>query len=101
MTIQQIGFARFNQGQEADFEAYNGSNPPAGRGWTMSPAPGVLAYGIAERVDDFCATAFVYARKPQPVPRLDVDAALRDIGRLEYERSRVAPNLPGAALPGA
>jgi hypothetical protein len=41
--------------------------------------------GIAERVDDYCATAFVYCRDPQPVPRLDLDAARADIGRRPYE----------------
>jgi hypothetical protein len=101
VTIQQIGFARFNNGEMTAFEAYNRANPPAGRGWTMSPAPGILAYGIAERVDDFCATAFVYARTPQPVPRLDVAGALADVARLDYERSGGATALPGAALPGA
>jgi len=85
VTIQQIGFASFRDGQEAEFEAYNRSNPPAGAGWTMHPRPGVLATGIAERVDDYCATAFVYCMEPQPVPPLDIAAALADIGRKPYE----------------
>ena len=44
------------------------------------------AFAIAERVDDYCAAAFVYAREPQAVPRLDVAASIADIGRLDYER---------------
>ena len=50
--------------------------------------PGMLAWGIAERVDDYCATAYVYCREPQPVPRLDVAAALADIERRDYEQPR-------------
>jgi hypothetical protein len=41
--------------------------------------------GIAERADDYCAP-FVYCRDPQPVPALDLDAALADIERRPYER---------------
>jgi hypothetical protein len=44
-----------------------------------------LAWGIAERVDDYCATAYVYCREPQPVPRLDLAVALADIERREHE----------------
>ncbi|MEP7216343.1 MAG: glycoside hydrolase family 172 protein [Anaerolineaceae bacterium] len=86
VTIQQIGFATFAQGQEAEFERYQVTNPAAGAGWQMHPSPGVLARGIAERVDDYCAAAFVYCMEPQAVPRLDLVAALKDISRLPYER---------------
>ena len=51
----------------------------------MRPRPGILAMGIAERVDDYCATAYVYCREPQPVPRLDLASALANIERLPYE----------------
>ena len=86
VTIQQIGFAVFGEGQAADFARYERSHPAAGTGWTQRPAPGVLAWGIAERVDDYCATAFVYCRDPQPVPRLDLAQALADIERRPYEQ---------------
>ncbi len=66
VTIQQIGFAAFAEGQEAEFERYNQTNPPAGAGWQLKQSPGVLARGIAERVDDYCATALVYCMEPQP-----------------------------------
>ena len=46
----------------------------------------VLAMGIAERVDDYCATAYVYAARAQPVPRLDLPAAVAEIERLPYEK---------------
>jgi hypothetical protein len=45
----------------------------------------IHALTIAERVDDYCAAAFLYCREPQPVPRLDVRAAMADIGLREYE----------------
>jgi len=85
VTIQQIGFMSFREGQEAEFEAYNRTNPSAGRGWAMHPSPGMLASGIAERVDDYSAAAFVYCATPQAVPRLDVASAIRDIERKPYE----------------
>ncbi|OAI40447.1 hypothetical protein AYO38_01110 [bacterium SCGC AG-212-C10] len=84
VTIQQIGFALFREGQEEVFDAYKAAHPSAGPGW--SPRPGVLGAGIAERVDDYSAAAFVYTREPQAVPRLDVAAAVADIERKEYER---------------
>ena len=87
VTIQQIGFATFAEGQDAEFERYSETNPPAGAGWQMRQSPGVLARGIAERVDDYCAAAFVYCMEPQPVPRLSLSAALADIARLPYERA--------------
>ncbi|MBI5946696.1 MAG: DUF2961 domain-containing protein [Chloroflexi bacterium] len=85
VTIQQMGFAGFRDGQEAEFEAYQAGHPAAGTGWDRSPSRGGLARGIAERVDDYCATAFVYCMEPQAVPRLDLAAALADIGRVDYE----------------
>jgi D-arabinan exo alpha-(1,3)/(1,5)-arabinofuranosidase (non-reducing end) len=85
VTIQQIGFALFAAGQEDAFERYAQTNPAAGQGWQRNPRPGVLAQGIAERVDDYCATAYVYCRTPQAVPRLDLAAALADIGRRAHE----------------
>lgn len=88
VTIQQIGFALFLSGQEAEFERYAHDHPAAGEGWLRNPSPGVVARGIVERVDDYCATAYVYCRDPQPVPRLDPASALADIARRDYE----APN---------
>jgi hypothetical protein len=85
VTIQQIGFALFGEGQAAEFERYRRTHPAAGAGWAHRPSPGVLAHGIAERVDDYCATAFVYCRDPQPVPRLDLASALADLARRPWE----------------
>jgi hypothetical protein len=40
---------------------------------------------VCERQDDYCATSFVYCRDAQPVPRLDLAAAIADIARRPYE----------------
>jgi hypothetical protein len=85
VTLQQIGFAIFFAGQEAEFDAYERSNPPAGRGWSKGPDNGMPAFGLAERVDDVCATAFVYCATPQAVQPVDPVLATADIGRLDYE----------------
>ena len=86
VTIQQIGYAIFGADDEAAFEAYAASHPAAGRGWEDDPPGRYAGRGIAERVDDYCSTAFVYCTEPQAVPRVDVAAAVADIERREYER---------------
>jgi hypothetical protein len=85
VTIQQIGATSFRAGQEAGFEAFAATHPAAGEGWERD-RPGLAARGIYERVDDYCATAFVYCQEPQPVPRLDVPSALADLARKDYEQ---------------
>jgi hypothetical protein len=85
VTIQQIGAAFFFDGQEDRFEAYARTNPAAGEGWNRNVRSPLIAWGIAERVDDYCATSYVYCRQPQPVPPLDVAAAIVDIERRDYE----------------
>ena len=101
VTIQQIGAMFFLEGQEAALEEYERTNPVAGEGWIRDTGPGLLAWGIAERVDDYCATAFVYCRDPQPVPALDLDAALADIERRPYEQPSPLESLSGAVDPSA
>ena len=85
VTIQQIGAVFFKAGKEAELEAYERDHPVAGAGWTYPSSPALLAWGIAERVDDYCATSYVYCQTPQPVPRLDLAAAVADISRRPYE----------------
>ncbi len=85
VTIQQIGAAAFLEGQEEALEKYKVTNPVAGRGWIDVERPGVLAWGICERVDDYCSADFVYCREPQAVPRLGIESALADIQRRGYE----------------
>ena len=101
VTIQQIGAAFFATGQEAELAAYEQTHPPAGDGWMRDLGPGSLAWGIVERVDDYCAASFVYCVEPQPVPRVDLDLALADIARRDYEQASPFELLGGvAASPG-
>jgi hypothetical protein len=88
VTIQQIGMAFFGPGQEEQLEAYQRTNPVAGAGWNRRPDTTVPAWGITERVDDYCATSFVYSLRPQPVPPVQVAEAMADIGRRPYEPPR-------------
>ena len=46
--------------------------------------------GLCERSDDYCATAYVYCREPQPVPRIDLAAARADLERRPYEAAPAA-----------
>lgn len=88
-TLQQIGGIAVAKGKEHLMNKYEVS----GTGWVTEAnkpdgfqlPPGAAAWGIAERVDDYCATAFVYCSRAQPVPRLDVEGAIRDVASLAYE----------------
>jgi D-arabinan exo alpha-(1,3)/(1,5)-arabinofuranosidase (non-reducing end) len=85
VTIQQIGYAAIPlDTSEAELESLERTNPAAGSGWSRDN-PRVRAHGIAERVDDYCACAYVYCRDAQPVPRLDPAAACADVERRPYE----------------
>ena len=101
VTIQQIGAMFFAQGQEEQMAAYEKTNPVAGTGSMRDVGPAVLAWGIAERVDDYCATAYVYCVEPQPVPRLDLDAALADIERRDYEIASPQEHLSAVTDPSS
>jgi hypothetical protein len=81
VTIQQIGAALHPD--EATLEPFAATHPAAGAGWRTRRDGSVM--GIYERVDDYCAAAFVYCREPQGVPRLDVSSAVADIERRDYE----------------
>lgn len=86
VTIQQIGAKGFRTGEDDALAEYERTNPVAGEGWLRDRLPpGMLAWGIAERVDDYSAAAFVYCTRAQPVPRVDVAAATADLARLPYE----------------
>ncbi|HXX48601.1 MAG TPA: glycoside hydrolase family 172 protein [Myxococcota bacterium] len=96
VTIQQIGYAAIPlDTPPAELEAIERQNPAAGAGWSRDN-PRVHAHGIAERVDDYCACAYVYCRDAQPVPRLDAAAACADIERRPYESPKRVEILLGA-----
>ena len=86
VTIQQIGGAGFTSPEE--FGAFKAHRRVAAPGWIEpDPTPGgVVAHGIYERSDDYCATAFVYCTTPQAVAPVDVTAATADIARRPYEQ---------------
>lgn len=96
VTIQQIGYAVVPKSAEAGFEAFAIANPAAGRGW-LRDNPALAAHGLGERVDDYCATAYVYCRDAQPVPRLDLASATADIARRPFEKKSDTEQLLGAA----
>ena len=83
VTIQQIGFAMFGPDQGAEMKAYAATHPEAGQGWLTVAG---TTFGVAERVDDFCATAFVYCEVPQSVPRYPVALAIADLEPKPYEK---------------
>ncbi|HJN91362.1 MAG TPA: glycoside hydrolase family 172 protein [Dehalococcoidia bacterium] len=98
VTIQQIGAVAFAAGREEAFDAYAETHPAAGRGWLMQPSSALHAWGIAERVDDYCATSFVYCETAQAVPRLDFHEALVDIERRPYEEPSRSEQRLGALM---
>jgi hypothetical protein len=85
VTIQQIGAAWFAPGEEEHADAYFAGNPPAGRGLLHNALPGMAVMGIAERIDDYSAAAFVYCQTPQAVPRVVAALATANIDRRPYE----------------
>ena len=85
VTVQQIGSIFVTEEDKESFEGIAARNTVAGAGWLMNIGPGIHAFGIAERIDDYCATAFVYCKNPQQVPKLDLSLVIKDIERLSYE----------------
>ena len=86
VTIQQIGFNMISAGEKHKADELVEAGMIAGRGLSLSKNPSMHAIGIFERIDDYCATAFVYLKKPQPVPPLNLETALSDIERRPYEK---------------
>ncbi len=101
VTIQQIGAMFFRAGEQSEIARYERSNPPAGSGWQRDVKPPLIAWGLAERVDDYCATAFVYCLEPQAVPRSDVATVVADIERRPYESTRRDDTQIGVIEPSA
>jgi hypothetical protein len=93
VTIQQIGYDVFGRDEEERLRRIEAEGRPAGIGLARPKQGPVLAHGIVERVDDYCATAFTVCAEAQPVLRLDLAAALADVGRKDYERPHPAEAL--------
>jgi hypothetical protein len=75
VTLQQIGWIPKFESKE-ELERYKATHLPATKDWAF----------LAERQDDYCATAFVYCRTPQPVPRLNIKSATANVARMPYEK---------------
>ena len=85
VTLQQIGAVPLKKDQEAVKEQLSEAGRVAGSGWLPLRTRYAEWFGICERQDDVCATAYVYCQEAQPVPRLDVAAACADIERRPAE----------------
>jgi hypothetical protein len=90
VTIQQIGQAQtFKRREEKHFEAYKAGHLVAGNGWMETRD--LIGAALVERVDDYCATAFVYCQRPQAAAQYDSGSAVRDIGLTNDERKLTHP----------
>ena len=85
VTIQQIGAIILPPGAEATKDEVDAAGIVAGSGWRHLGKPWGEWFAVCERVDDYCATAYVYCDDVQPVPRVDVQVATADVGRLPFE----------------
>ena len=95
VTLQQIGAVAIPRGQSALRERIEREGRAAGGGFL--PLRGALeAFGICERQDDVCATAFLYLRDAQEVPRVDRASACADLLRREWEKASPFEAMLGA-----
>jgi hypothetical protein len=79
VTIQQIGMATFRREDRAAWDDFRSTHRPAGAGWIEPESGDVAGYGLYERQDDWCATAFTYCARPQPVRPCRLDDATADL----------------------
>ena len=86
VTLQQIGAVPVPRGQRDVRERIDREGRVAGTGWMELGGDVLDAFGICERQDDVCATAYVYAREPQAVPPPELEQVLADIERQPWEK---------------
>jgi hypothetical protein len=86
VTLQQIGAVAVAKGQSALRERLERDSRVAGGGW-MALGGALEAFGICERQDDVCATAYVYLMDAQPVPRVEPSAACAGLARRDWEKA--------------
>ncbi len=100
VTLQQIGAVAVPKGNTALRDRLEAAGRVAGGGWLLRGGA-LEAFGICERQDDVCATAYYYLRDLQAVPHLDVAAACGSLERREWEQaSRLEVMLGGLSSPG-
>jgi hypothetical protein len=87
VTIQQIGIATFEKGQEELYNRFRKTRLQAGHGWLDIVDSDLIALGLYERADDYSAAAFVYCKRPQEVRRFDVGSSVKDISWQASERT--------------
>lgn len=86
VTLQQIGAVAVPRGQREIRERLEAAGRAAGGGFVDIPSGPLESFGICERRDDVCATAYLYCRDAQPVPRVELPRVLADIGRRDWEQ---------------
>ena len=57
------------------------------------------AFAVCERQDDVCATAFLYLRDAQPVPRSDATLAIAQIERRAWDQASPFEAMAAAFAP--
>lgn len=95
VTIQQLGAVMIPTGNGDLKVAVDAAGIVAGGGWRRIDRGGIEWFAVCERVDDYCATAYVACRDAQPVPRVDVAGAVADMGRLAYEEPTLMESMLG------
>ncbi len=98
VTLQQIGAVAVPRGRGALRERLERDGRAAGGGF-MPLRGGMESFGICERQDDVCATAFVYLRDAQAIPRLDSATACADLERRAYEKASPFEGMLAALTP--
>jgi hypothetical protein len=81
VTIQQIGAIILPPDSDTVKDEIDATGIVAGSGWRHIGRSWGEWFAVCERVDDYCATAYVYCRDVQAVTPVDVDAAVADVGR--------------------
>ncbi len=84
-TLQQLGAVPVPRGETQLRRRIEEEGRSAGGGFFDIPRGPLEAFGVCERRDDVCATAFLYLRDVQAVPRVDVGEAIADVARREWE----------------
>lgn len=85
VTLQQIGAVPVLKNQREVRRRIDREGRIAGSGWSDLGDGPLEAFGICERQDDVCATAYLYLREPQGVPQLELASVLADVERREWE----------------
>jgi hypothetical protein len=86
VTLQQIGSAVFQQGEEQTLAMFRDGVTTAGEGWIEGRFG---AFTLYERSDDWCVTAFAFCRDPQPVLRVDASIATADLEGIPEGHRRI------------